>query len=351
MIRISDAGWAPHGTMAGDVSVDEFISTHEPEWARLRKLARRRRLRPDEIDELVERYERVSTHAAMARRFADRELTGRLSRLTAEAAAAVYGTRPRRWAAVRDFVVDTFPAALWHIRGAVAIAAAVFLVPAIALAVWVATTPEALEALGTEEFRQAYVDERFVEYYTEMDSTVFFALVTTNNVQVGVLAFALGILAVVPTLSVLVANGLNLGVAAGLFGAVGDLRTLLVYLTPHGLLELTAVFIAGGAGLRLGWSWIDPGDRTRSGSLAIEAQRAMVVVVGLFAVFGVAGAIEGYVTGAESLPPWLRIGVGAAALAVFVVYVAACGSRAAKRGLTGALAEQRRDHGVRRLHG
>lgn len=334
--------------MADAVTVDDFISAREPEWRRLRQLARRRRLDASEIDELVERYERVSTHAAIARRFADPELTSRLSRLTAEAAAAVYGRRPRRWSALRTFVVDTFPAAIWHVRWAVAAAAAVFLVPAAALAVWVATTPEALEALGTEEFQRAYVEERFVEYYTDTDSTAFFALVTTNNVQVGVMAFALGILAMVPTVSLLVANGLNLGVAAGLFGAVGDLRTFFAYLSPHGLLELTAVFVAGGAGLRLGWSWIDPGDATRGASLALEAQRAMVVVVGLVAVFGVAGLIEGYVTGAEGWPLSLRVAVGAAAFAAFVGYVGVYGRRAAARGLTGALAEQRHEHGVRR---
>lgn len=335
--------------MADDVTVDEFIARHEREWGRLRRLARRRRLAPEEVDELVDRYERVSSHTAMARRFGDRELTARLSRLTAQAAAAVYGTPARRWGAVRDFAVDTLPAALWRMRWAVAVAAAVFLLPAAALTWWLATTPEALEAVGTEGFRTAFVEDRFVEYYTELDSTVFFALVTTNNIRVGILAFALGILACVPTLSVLVTNGVHLGVAAGLFAASGDLRTFFVHLLPHGLLELTAVFVAGGAGLRLGWAWIDPGDRPRAAALAREAQRAVVVVVGLFVVFGVAGLIEGYVTGAQAWPHWLRVGVGAAALGLFAAYVAVCGPRAARRGLTGTLDEQRRDQGVRRL--
>ena len=107
---------------------------------------------------------------------------------------------------------------------------------------------------------------------------------------------------------------------------------------PHGLLELTAVFIAGGAGLRLGWTLIDPGDRTRGAALAEEGRRAFVIVMGLVVVFAVAGTIEGFVTG-RPWPTWLRVGIGASVEAAFLAYLVRRGRAPARAGFTGALGE------------
>jgi uncharacterized membrane protein SpoIIM required for sporulation len=107
---------------------------------------------------------------------------------------------------------------------------------------------------------------------------------------------------------------------------------------PHGLLELTAVFIAGGAGLRLGWTLIDPGDRTRRAALAEEGRRALAIVAGLVVVFAVAGTIEGFVTG-SSLPTWARVGIGVVGEATLLSWLFVRGRAAARQGLTGALGE------------
>jgi len=152
-------------------------------------------------------------------------------------------------------------------------------------------------------------------------------------------AFALGILGCVGTFYVLLLNGANLGVAAGLFAAVGQQAKFWGLILPHGMLELTSVFIAGGAGLRLGWTLIDPGDRRRAEALAEEGRRAVVIVLGLVLSFAVAGSIEGFVTG-RPWPTALRVGIGALAEAAFLTYVTVCGRRAAAQGLTGALGEE-----------
>ena len=138
---------------------------------------------------------------------------------------------------------------------------------------------------------------------------------------------------------VLVFNGANLGLVAGLFAAVGQQPKFWGLILPHGLLELTSVFVAGGAGLRLGWTLIDPGDRPRAQALAAEGRRAVVIVLGLVAAFLVAGTIEGFVTG-RPWPTWLRVGIGVLAEAGFLTYVVVLGRRAAAQGLTGALGEQ-----------
>src|SRR5690606_12174990 len=84
-----------------------------------------------------------------------------------------------------------------------------------------------------------------------------------------------------------------------------------------------------------------PGDRTRGQAVTEEGRRAVVIVLGLMAVFTVAGLIEGFVTG-SGLAPGLRVAIGLAAWIVFVVYLWVLGRAAVERGYTGALGERDR---------
>ncbi|GGI04903.1 stage II sporulation protein M [Egicoccus halophilus] len=232
----------------------------------------------------------------------------------------------------------SFPAAVWHARVAVLAATVVFVAAFAAPALWLANSPAAVEAAMPETARQSYLEEEFEGYYSAEPGTTFAARVFTNNARVGALAFASGIAAGVPTLVVLVVNGLNVGVAAGMFHAAGEAARFWGLILPHGLLELTAVFVAGGAGLRLGWALIAPGERFRRQALAEEGRRCVVIVIGLVLVFLVAGLLEGYVTPAP-WPTWARVGTGALVWVAFLAYVGIYGRDAARHGRTGALGE------------
>jgi uncharacterized membrane protein SpoIIM required for sporulation len=105
---------------------------------------------------------------------------------------------------------------------------------------------------------------------------------------------------------------------------------------PHGLLELTAVFVAGGVGLKLFWSWIEPGPLSRTQALAREGRTAGTVALGLGVVLLVSGAIEGFVT-PSGLSTWARIGIGVTAELAFLAYVFTLGRSAYERGRTGDL--------------
>jgi uncharacterized membrane protein SpoIIM required for sporulation len=327
------------------VHVDAFIAANQPDWDRLAELTARggrrgRGLRAAELDELVRLYQRTSTHLSLARsRYHDASLTAALTTVVARAGSVVYGTRPRTLRGAVRFVTDTFPAAVWHDRWFLLAATLLFCIPATVIALWLGSSPAALDAAAPEALREAYVTEDFADYYTNLASAEFAATVTTNNIQVGILAFASGILLGIPTVIVLVLNGANVGFAWGLFIAAGEQPRFWGLIAPHGLLELTAVFVAGAVGLRLGWTLIDPGDRRRGEALVAEGRRAIAVVIGLVGVFSIAGLIEGFVTGAP-WPTWVRVGIGMLAEAAFLALVWVRGRAAARRGLVGALGEQ-----------
>ena len=110
---------------------------------------------------------------------------------------------------------------------------------------------------------------------------------------------------------VLFQNAANLGVIAGLMFRPARATSCSGLLAPHGLLELTAVFLAGAVGMRLGWSVISPGDRPRGQVLAEQGRAVVSVAVGLVVVLLVSGLIEALVT-PSPLPTFVRIGIGVA---------------------------------------
>ena len=327
------------------MDIDRYLVLHQPEWDRLADLTsrarrQRRALGGAEIDELVALYQRVSSQLSHVRTaYRDPDLEARLTRLVAAASSAIYGQRAHPARAIGRFFAVTFPAAVWHLRRFVAIAAVATFLPAVLMALYLLADPAAMEASGSASYRQEYVDERFEQYYSEQPSAVFFTQVTTNNIRVSFVAFALGVFAVLPGVAVLAFNGLSLGQAAAWMIDAGDGARFFGLILPHGLLELSAIVVAGGAGMALGWAWIAPGDRRRSDALAEEGRRAAAVVLGLVVTFVAAGLIEGFVTG-SGLPTFVRVGVGALAWVAFVAYLWGRGRAAAAAGLTGALGEE-----------
>jgi uncharacterized membrane protein SpoIIM required for sporulation len=121
---------------------------------------------------------------------------------------------------------------------------------------------------------------------------------------------------------------------AGLMASAGRLDLFLGLITPHGLLELTAVFVAAGAGLKLGWTLVDPGPLRRSDAVAAQGRATVGMALGLAVVLLVSGVIEAFVT-PSGLPTWARVGIGVVAEVVFLAYVVVLGGRAARAGETG----------------
>lgn len=322
------------------MDLDVFVSAHRAEWDRLDALlGRRRRLTGAEADELVTLYQRAATHLSVIQSAApDPQLTGRLSRLVARARSAVTGTRRASWRDVTHFLTHGFPAAVYRARHWWVPTALISTAVAALLAWWIGSHPEVQASIAAPaELREmTRPGGQYETYYSSNPATSFAAQVWTNNAWAAALCLILGVFLGLPVLWILFQNMLNLGVGFGLMSSAGRLDTFLGLVLPHGLLELTAVFVAAGTGLRLGWTVVDPGPRTRRTALAEEGRAALAMAIGLALVLFVSGAVEGFVT-PSGLPTWARITIGVVAELVFLTYVYVLGGRAARAGENGDL--------------
>lgn len=316
------------------MDLDAFTAVHRPEWDRLARLAKQRRLDGAEADELVRLYQAVATHLSTVRSAApDPVLVTRLSELLSRARTRIAGAHEPAWSEVVRYATVSVPAALYRIRWWSFWVTVGFLLVALVAGVRVATDPEALGALMPPSQQEQYVDEAFASYYDP--GTSFAAMVWTNNAWIALQMIAFGVTGVWPVY-VLLQNAVSVGSIGGMMAAHGELTLFLQLITPHGLLELTSIFVAGAAGLRLFWAWVDPGPRPRSTALAAEGRALVTVGVGLVGALALSGLVEGFVTG-SGLPWRLKIVIGAMALGAFLAYSFVLGRRAVRAGETGDL--------------
>ncbi|MBV2356146.1 stage II sporulation protein M [Streptomyces sp. J2-1] len=331
------------------MDLDVFVAAHRAEWDRLDTLvSRRRRLNGTEADELVTLYQRTATHLSLIQSSApDPQLTGRLSQLVARARSSVTGTRRTSWRDAARFLGAGFPAAVYRSRHWWVPTALVSTALAALIGWWIAVHPEVRATIAApDQLRQlTRPGGEYETYYSSHPAASFAAQVWTNNAQAAALCLVLGVFLGLPVLWILFQNVLNLAVGIGLMTSAGRLDTFLGLILPHGLLELTAVFIAAGTGLRLGWTLIDPGPRTRRTAMAEEGRAAVGMAIGLALVLFVSGAIEGFVT-PSGLPTWARIGIGITAELAFLAYVYVIGGRAERAGETGDLSAAERSASV-----
>ena len=305
------------------MDIDAFVAAHQGAWWRLQQLTERARkltqVSPDELDEMVHLYQRAGANLANARveYASDSALVNRLTLLVSDAHGVLYGQRDtevRR--GIVQFATVTFPAAIYSLRRYILVAALLTFVPWAVFQIWLSISPAAFDVAAPDGAAEQYINQDFEDYYSNQPSQNFASQVFFNNIRVGFLAFAAGALLCVVTAALLAYNGAQGGMAGGLFTHVGQADKFWGLILPHGMLELSAVVVAGAAGLRIGWAIIDPGDRPRFNALTDEARRSGSVLVGLVVAFLLAATVEGFVTG----KPWstaVRIGIG---VFVFVLF-------------------------------
>lgn len=318
------------------MDIDAFSQAREARWARLKELSGRRRLTGEEADELTRLYQSTSGDLSAVRSAAPEPgLVTRLSILLASARVWLTGAHEVSTHGLRHYLTLGLAAAFYRVRWwGVVVFASVVLLAAVS-AWWTVTHPEALALIGTPAQRATVAEVEFASYYYEYDSSSFAATVWTNNGLIALQCIALGISGIYP-LILMYNTVIQLGVAAAVMAEAGLLDIFFQLIIPHGLLELSAVFVAAGAGLRLFWTMLVPGARTRGEALAQEGRIAVSVGIGLVGVLFLSGLIEGFVTG--SYMPWpVKIVIGSLAFVAFWLYVFVVGRHAVAAQVTGDL--------------
>jgi len=303
------------------VDLDSYIDRHRGEWRSLEEAVRRSfdgRLAGADVTEFIRLYLRASSHLAEVQsRYHDPALEDYLNSLVARASAAIYGSEARSFRSFLASFGGRYRAAVRRTLPSILVVAALLASVLIATDVWVATSPEAQAGAVPPAAQEAIqrIDKGAVG--VDVSGGELSTIIFQNNVQVAFLAFALGVFLGVGTVWVIVQNAVFIGLLAGAFQAAGKAPEFWSLVLPHGFLELIAICIAGGAGLRMGWALVDPGDRYRLTALAEEARDAVLVVVGVIPAFLVAALIEGFVTGRTG-QPILEVLLGAVVAAAYL---------------------------------
>lgn len=296
---------------------EDFVAAKKPNWERLTVIldtAQRgglAALSAEQLSELGQLYRSATSDLAVARRdFAGHRVADYLNALVARAHAAVYQGRAARRRGLVDFFARSFPRTFRATWGYTLAAFLMFLLPALASFAVAYRDPAAGAALfpGIEDRLQDIRDKR--EWWKELnDSNAAGAsMIMTNNIRVTFLAFAGGILLGLFTLYLLAQNGLMLGVVAGAAQSLGFAVNLWGFVAAHGTLELSAIFIAGGAGMQLGWALVRPGLLTRRTALVLAARRAALLLLGCVPILVIAGTIEGFLSPSD-LPLGVKLAV------------------------------------------
>ncbi|KUG59468.1 hypothetical protein AVL62_06435 [Serinicoccus chungangensis] len=320
------------------MDLDALVGRRRAAWERLDHLARQRRLDGEQADELLDGYQRAATDLSLVRSSApDAGVVTHLSTLVARARARAARVRTASWSGIGRFFAEDFPAALYRLRWWWGITALANVVVGLVLGWWLVQNPVVEQSLLSPEEVTELVNVSFESYYSENAASSFSTLVWVNNAWVAARCIGMGVLGL-PVIWLLWQNIANVAVIGSLMHRHGRGDVFWGLIAPHGLLELMAIFVAAGVGLRLFWAWVAPGPRTRLANLAAEGRTAAGVAIGLVFVLLVSGLIEGFVT-PSPLPTWARVGIGALALALFFAYVFTLGRRAVRRGVSGDVGE------------
>ncbi len=322
------------------VTIDRFVEERRARWARLGQLVTSARGRVDRLtaDEVLElgRLYRVSTgDLAIARRDFARDLaTERLNDLVAAAHALVYSEAPTSGRRLRRFVARELPATVRANLPWTGVAFAVFMAFALATYAIGLLMPEIAGNALPEDTRRHLAERQLWTEIPEGFRPIAGPLIIVNNVRVAVVLFAGGLTAGALTLYALAANGASLGTTFAVVQSYGLGGGLLAFIAAHGVLELSAIFLSGGAGLRLAWAILRPGERSRRDALRLGSAQAVRVMLLVIPVLGVAGMIEAFLSPTRASDT-AKAAVGVTSGVLLWTYVLVAGRTAKPRARAG----------------
>lgn len=317
------------------MNVERWLKVRRPVWQKLEQLLKvidskgLAGLERDQLQDFGRIYRSVSADLSRARVMnLGSDVQVYLNNLLVRAHNQVYQTRHNRWADLLAFLLYDFPALVRKHILYVCLAIFIFAVPAAISYVMTLDDPHFAQLETTRgqpivsdelwnmiEHRQMWTDS--AQHYSSTVSS----MIATNNIRVAILAFVLGITFGIGTSFVLCNNGLMLGTIFGVCKTYGMDHRLLAFIAPHGVLELTAIFVSGGAGLLMAKALLFPGQYKRLDALRLAARDAGAMFGGCVPLLLVAGMIEGFISPRTDLTANAKIAVSLATLVGLLLYL------------------------------
>ena len=301
---------------------ERFVALHSREWNHLQSWLNaldrqaRRTMREEQALEFPASYRRVCHHLALARgRGYSHEVTERLQQIVQQGHRVLYQPPAPRWHRVVTFLLAGFPRlvrAQWRCMLA---AAVLFYVPALITLVVMQLRPELAHTVFSSaqlaQFEKMYDPANVHIGRSSGTDLQMFGYYVMNNVTIAFRTFASGLVFGVGAIYVLAANGLLIGGVAGHLTAIGYGGPFWRFVVAHSAFELTALVIAGGAGLQLGLTLLAPGRQRRGPALVAAGWIGAQLALGAFAMLLMAAFIEAYWSSIAALPDGVKFGSGA----------------------------------------
>lgn len=275
-----------------------FIKQNKEKWHKFEQMYHQNKKDPDELSrlfvELTDDLSYARTH------YPKRTVRVYLNGLAQKVYNQLYRRKRDSFRMVLQFWKRSLPLEIYRARKALMTSLVVTLVGFIIG--WSSTIddPYFLDVIAGEG-RVAYEEECIANnkpisvYQTQDETTMFFDLVI-NNLRVSFLAFVMGILISIGTGFFMVYNGIMLGSFLAFYKFKGFLMVCMLTIWLHGTFEISAIIIAGAAGITLGNSMLFPGSMTRAQSLLLGAKRGMKIMIGLSPFMIIAGFIEAFIS-------------------------------------------------------
>jgi uncharacterized membrane protein SpoIIM required for sporulation len=286
---------------------DRFIRQRRDDWQKLEALlSRLRNMRASkwsgpEIESLSRLYRSVCCDLSLVQsREWGHRLELYLNDLVAQGHSCLYRSRPGSIRSIVHFVIIGFPRLLRSHWQFFAAALVLFVAPFTIAAVTSVVDPVLAERLVDQEQLQAAVESYSTAHYQHIDQdytnsrSLMTGVYIWNNIGIAFRAFSLGVLAGVGTVGILLFNGLTLGAVTGYLIHHGCSDNFFSFAISHGSFELTAIVVAGAAGLLMGWGIVHPGDRTRLNSLKHHGSEAIRLAFGAGVMLAIAAGIEAW---------------------------------------------------------
>jgi uncharacterized membrane protein SpoIIM required for sporulation len=298
---------------------DRFISQRKNAWQRLEDLlkmldhASLRRLGREEVRELGHIYRRTASDLAIARAESrDPRLVNYLNSLVIRAHGRIYRADAQGGKRIRRYFTHELPQTFRRTWRYTLVSFSVFFL--FGLLSYTATRydSEFSELVGVDPaFRELNIETK-THWWESLNGSnqIGASSIMTNNIQVTIYTFAFGATFGIGTLLYLAFNGANIASVLALTYKAGFGNDLLTFMVGHGVIELSCIFISGGAGLLIGSAMIMPGDLTRADALRVRGMEAVRLMIGVALLLVVAATIEGFISPA-AIDPRIKYSIAA----------------------------------------